>query len=189
MILKGKKVILRPIRLTDAERFVKWFNDKEVNKFLNYRSLTLKAEKKYIKDRLAGKMKDSLHFCVDTLDGTHIGATSFDSISKIYRRATFGIVIGDKKYWNSGYGSEAAKLIIDYGFKKLKFHRIDLDVYSYNPRAIKVYKRLGFKIEGRKIEYTKLGNKFYDALTMSILDRDWKDGMTKMTRIKKMTRI
>lgn len=174
MILKGEKVILRPIRLTDAERFVKWFNDKTVNKFLTYRSLTLKAEKKYIKDRLIGKVKDSLHLCVDTIDGNHIGATSLDSINKQNRRATFGIVIGDKRYWNSGYGSEAARLIIDYGFKKLKLHRIDLDVYSYNTRAIKVYKRLGFKVEGRKIEYTKLGNKFYDAFMMSILDRDWK---------------
>jgi RimJ/RimL family protein N-acetyltransferase len=175
MILKGKKVILRPIRLTDAERFVKWFNDPTVNKFLNYRSLTLKDERKYIKQRLAGKMKDTLHFCVDALDGTHIGATSLEGINKTFRRATFGIVIGDKNYWNSGYGSEAAKLIIDYGFKKLKLHRIDLDVYSYNDRAIKVYKRLGFKEEGRKIEYTKLGKKFYDAIMMSVLDRDWKN--------------
>lgn len=174
MMLKGKKVILRPIRLSDAERFVKWFNDKEVNKFLNYRSLTLKAEKKYIKDRLAGKMPDALHFCIDTTEGVHIGATSLDSINNFHRRATFGIIIGDKKYWNKGYGSEAAKLILNYGFKKLKLHRIDLDVYTYNPRAIKVYKRLGFKEEGRKIEYTKLGKKFYDAITMSLLDRGWK---------------
>jgi RimJ/RimL family protein N-acetyltransferase len=182
MILRGEKVILRPIRLTDAPAFVKWFNDKQVNKFLTYRSMNLINQRKYIKDRLSGKTKDSWHFCIDAMDGTHIGATSLDAINEFHRRATFGIMIGDKKYWNSGYGSEAARLIIDYGFKKLKLHRIDLDVYSYNPRAIKVYKRLGFKEEGRKIEYTKLGKKFYDAIMMSMLDRDWK-------RIEKMRKI
>jgi RimJ/RimL family protein N-acetyltransferase len=78
------------------------------------------------------------------------------------------------KNWNQGLGSEAAKIVIGYGFKKLKLHRIDLDVYAYNPRAIKVYKRLGFKIEGKKREHAHWNKKFYDAYQMSILDREWK---------------
>jgi RimJ/RimL family protein N-acetyltransferase len=49
-----------------------------------------------------------------------------------------------------------------------------LDVYSYNPRAIKVYKRLGFKIEGKNREHAFWQDKFYDAYYMGILDREWK---------------
>lgn len=173
MVLKGEKVILRPIRLSDAERFVKWFNDSEVNKFMNYRGLTLAFEKRWIKNRLKTKLKEVLHFAIDTKEGIHIGACSLESISKVHKRAGFGIIIGNKKYWNQGLGSEAARLIIDYGFKKLKLHRIDLDVYAYNPRAIKVYKRLGFKLEGKKREHAFWQGKFYDALQMGMLNREW----------------
>jgi RimJ/RimL family protein N-acetyltransferase len=97
MILKGQKVILRPVKLSDAERFVKWFSDPEVNKFMNYRNFSLAFEKQYIKNRLKTKSKDNLHFCIDTKEGVHIGSCSLESISKIHKRATFGIIIGDKK--------------------------------------------------------------------------------------------
>jgi len=174
MILKGQKVILRPIRLSDAERFVKWFSDPEVNKFMNYRNFTLAFEKQYIKNRLKTKTKNNFHFCIDTKEGIHIGSCGLENISSIHKRATFGIIIGDKKYWNQGLGSEASRIILDYGFRKLKLHRIDLDVYAYNQRAIKVYKRLGFKLEGKKREHAYWNRKYYDAYQMSILDREWK---------------
>jgi RimJ/RimL family protein N-acetyltransferase len=174
MILKGKKVVLRPVRMDDAPRFVKWFNDQEVNKFVKLRSLDLKSEQKWISERVAGKVKDGIHFCIETKEQVHIGAVSLDNISKFHKHATFGIFIGDKNYWNKGFGTEAAQLILDYGFKKLKLHKIDLDVYSYNPRAIKVYKKLGFKKEGIKREHAFWQGKFYNAYQMSILDREWK---------------
>lgn len=173
MVLKGKKVILRSIKMSDAPRFVKWFNDPEVNKFLFYRELSLKEERKYIKDRLEGKAKNDLHFCADTKEGKHIGVTSLNNIHKRNKNAVFGIVLGDKNFWSKGYGEEASKLIIDHGFKKLKLHRIELDVYSYNPRAIKLYKKLGFKKEGIKREHNFYNGKFYDTIKMSILDREW----------------
>lgn len=174
MILKGQKVVLRPIRMSDAPRFVKWFNDPEVNRFMNYRGLTLAFERKHIRNRLKVRVSDNLHFCIDTKEGIHIGACSLEGISKVHKRASFGIIIGDKKYWDRGLGSEAARIIIDYGFKKLKLHRITLDVYAYNPRAIKVYKRLGFKAEGIKREHAFWRGKFYDAYEMGLLDREWK---------------
>ncbi len=175
MMLKGKKVNLRPIKMDDAPRFVKWFNDDEVNRYLNHRSMDLKTERKWIKARLSGKRKSSIQFCITTLEGRHIGATGLENIQRLHKRATFGIIIGDKEYWNKGYGSEAAKLIIDYGFKKLKLHKIDLGVYSYNPRAIKVYKRLGFKVEGRSREHTFWNKKYHDAFLMGILNKEWKN--------------
>lgn len=174
MMLKGQKVILRPIRLSDAPRFVKWFNDPEVHRFLNFRSLTLKQERKFIRERLKSDPKDHVQLCVDALDGTHIGTVALESISREQKRAVFGIVIGDKKYWNRGFGTEAARLILDYGFQKLKLHRVELDVYSYNPRAIKVYKNLGFKLEGKKREHALWRGKYYNAYLMGILDREWK---------------
>lgn len=173
MIIKGEKVVLRPVRMEDAPRFVKWFNDPAVNKFLNYRKLTLSEEKQRIKEKLTEKSGDAIFFCIDTVAGEHIGATSLDGINYDQRRASFGIIIGEKIYWNKGCGTEASQLILEYGFVKLKLHRIELDVYDYNPRAIKVYKRLGFKVEGKKREHAEWKGKFYNALLMGMLEKEW----------------
>lgn len=96
MILKGKKVILRPIKLSDAERFVKWFNDPEVNKFLVIRELTLINERKYIKRRLASKTADTFHFCIDTKDGVHIGATSIEGVNKETKMPLLALLLAIK---------------------------------------------------------------------------------------------
>ncbi len=173
MIIKGEKVILRPIRLSDAPRFVKWFNDPKFNKFMLVRKATLREEIKWIKD-LAKKKKTDLVFAIETESGNHIGSVGLHQINKEYGHATLGIMIGGRRYWNKGYGTDASRAIINYGFKKMKLHRIGLDVYEYNPRAIKVYKRLGFKIEGRKRELTKLNGKYYDAFYMGLLGSEWK---------------
>lgn len=175
MILTGKQVLLRPVKLSDAKRFVKWFNDKSVNKFMFVRGITLAKEKKYILDRIKGKVKDVLHFCIDTKDGVHIGAISLESIQKRNKNASFGIIIGDKNYWSKGYGEEASRLILEYGFKQLKLHRVELDVYSYNTRAIGLYKKLGFKKEAVRREHNFYNGKFYDTIIMGLLDREWKN--------------
>ncbi len=174
MILKGKKVNLRPTLLDDAPYFVKWFNDPTVNKFLFYRSITLVQERKIIKERLSKQTKDNIHFCIETKDGVHIGATSFTGIGKRNRNATWGIIIGDKKYWSQGYGTDAMTTIFNFGFQKLKLHRIEFDIYNYNKRAIGLYKKLGCKVEGVKKGHNFWDGKFWDTYSMAILDKEWK---------------
>jgi RimJ/RimL family protein N-acetyltransferase len=170
MILKGEKVILRPIILADAPRFVKWLSDKDIFKYLQAqdRHLTLEKERKWIRDNLKDKTKKN--FAIETFSGKHIGSVSLD-VTK-HKSAIFGIFIC-KEYWNMGLGTDAGRTIIDYGFSRLKLHRILLSVMSYNPRALKVYKRLGFKLEGRRREHVLFDGKYYDLLEMGILDREW----------------
>ena len=157
----------------DAPRFVKWLNNPEIHKFLQTRRrLTLAFERKYLRNIL--KSKNNINLAIETKDGTHIGSVSLENINTDHDRATFGIFIGEKECWNHGLGSEAARLIIDYGFKKLKLHRIELGVLEYNPRAMKVYKRLGFKKEGVKREHILFRGKYYDDIHMGLLAKEWK---------------
>ncbi len=169
MIIKGKNINLRPIELSDASRFIKWSRDPEVAKLVGNGHLLLKDEIVWIRN-LSKKKERNLHFAIETKGHIHIGGVGFHDLNKRDKYAVFGINIGDKKYWNRGYGTEATKMIIDYGFKKLKFHRIELEVYDFNLRAIKVYKRLGFKFEGRKRERVFYKGKFYDSFVMGILN-------------------
>jgi len=175
MILKGKKTILRPVRMSDAPRFVKWFADPEVNQFIMTRNITLEKEREYIK-KLPQRKKEGKHaFAIDTKDGVHIGSIGLD-VNKTNRLGGFGIVIGDKNYWNSGYGTDAVKTILNYGFRKLKLHKIILNggVFGYNPRAIRAYEKAGFKKEGVNREAVFYGGKFHDDILMGIIDREWR---------------
>ncbi len=172
MKLVGERVILRPLKVSDAERFVKWFNDPAVHRFLARRKLKLKEERAWI--RSIPKKKDQIHFAIDTREGVHIGSVGLNEINRRDNYAVFCIVIGDKRYWSKGYGTEAMKLIVDHGFRRLKLHRIELDVYDYNARGIKLYRRLGFKMEGKKRERVFWKGKYYDEFQMGILRNEWK---------------
>lgn len=170
MKIIGKNVILRPIVMADAPRFVKWLSDPAVNKFTTRRIISLKAEQKWIHG--LRKNKNEKVFALETTGGIHIGSCGI-YVDRQDRKGTFGILIGDKKYWNKGIGTEASRMILDYAFKKLKLHRVELDVYDFNPRAIKIYKRLGFKYEGAGREHVRYRGKFYDEIYMGLLRREW----------------
>lgn len=178
MIIKGKKVILRPLKLSDAPRFVEWFSDPQFNKFMVRRKISLKEERNWIRSLSTKKKKTEIHFAIDIKEGVHVGSTSLIKRHAGDKHASFGIMIGDRTFWNRSLGSEAARLIIGYGFKKMRLHRIELDVYEYNPRAMKVYKRLGFKLEGKKREHIFWRGRFWDTYHMAILDREWEKEKT-----------
>lgn len=182
MIIKGEKTVLRPIKLSDAPRFVKWFADPEVTRFLSGGPVTLTEERKWI--RGLAKQKKQLTLAIETKDGVHIGSIGFHKINTSDKNATFGISIGDKRYWNQGYGTDAMRAFVHYGFQKLKLHRIDLEVYENNPRAIAVYTQLGFKKEGVKRERVLRKGKFYDSIIMGVLEEEWRKKHGGNTRKK-----
>lgn len=174
IILKGKKVILRPLSLKDALRFCKWLKDREVVKFLTMYDQappSLKEEQEWISQRQ--KDKNGVTFAIDTIDGTHIGSISLRNTKSKSKHALFGIVIGNKKYWGQGYGTEAGKLIVDYGFRKLKLHKIYLNIIAYNIRGEKSYKKIGFKREGVFREHILRDGVFHDKIWMAILRDDY----------------
>jgi len=84
-----------------------------------------------------------------------------------------GIVIYDKKYWNGGYGTEAYKLWIDFLFKTTGLHRLGMSTWSGNIRMIKVAEKLGMKEEARIREARMVDGKYFDAIKMGVLKREW----------------
>ncbi len=70
-----------------------------------------------------------------------IGTISLENIDNINRTATLGIFIGDKNYRNKGYGTEAIKLLLEYGFRYMNLYNIKLDLMEFNIRALKCYEK------------------------------------------------
>jgi RimJ/RimL family protein N-acetyltransferase len=171
MILKGKKVILRPLRNSDGPYFVQWLKDPDVNKFTTRRPISIRGwGKKMIKQNEFIK-----NFAIDTKDKNLIGSISLYNINKHDKNATISILIGDKNYWGKGYGTDAMITLVDYAFSKLKLHKMNLEegVYEYNKRAISLYRKLGFKNEGVIRENVLYKGKFYNTVNMGILRSEW----------------
>ena len=169
----GKKCYLSPIDVNDAEKFTEWLNDLEVieNMLLYPHIISLSNEKKYLEELTKGHD----YSMIDIKTNELIGSCGFGSIDHINQTTEVGILIGNKKYWDNGFGTEALSLLMDYGFNGLNFHSICLRVYSTNERAIKCYEKIGFKIIGRRREAIFRKRKKIDYLYMDILVNEFYD--------------
>ena len=128
--LVGERIYLSPRSSEDAEKFTEWLNDFEVTDYLGRSGniITLEAEREYLEKN----NNPEATFAIVTLDGNElIGTVSLEKISHIHRTATLGIFIGNKEYLSKGYGTEAIKLILDYGFNYMNLHSIKLSLMSF----------------------------------------------------------
>lgn len=173
--LVGEKCYLSPCSVEDAEKWTEWDNDLEVTIPLGpeaYTPISLDRTREGIRKFVE---KQSHIFCiVDLKTDTLIGRCLLFDVDQINRKATFGIDIGEKSYWNKGYGQDATRLMLDYGFNLLNLNSIMLGVFSYNQRAIECYKRVGFKEIGRRRKSKLIGGKWFDGVWMDILAEEFK---------------
>lgn len=165
----GDRLYLSPTSAEDVELFTQWLNDFQTTDYIGrsgYITTTLN-EQEYLENR---SKKDMASFCIVTLEEDKlIGTISLEHIDLINRDAILGIFIGDGNYRNQGYGTEAIKLILDYGFNYLNLNNIKLDVFEFNERAYKCYQKCGFKLCGRRRKCVYLNGNYYDVLSMDIL--------------------
>jgi RimJ/RimL family protein N-acetyltransferase len=168
--LVGEKCYLSPPSLEDAEKWTEWDNDLEVTIPMGEEAYTPYSVERT--SELIGnviKKQDHVFSIINLKTEKPIGRCMLFAMDQVDRRAMFGIAIGDKAYWNKGYGLEATQLILDYGFNLLNLNNIMLGVYSFNKRAITCYKKIGFKEIGKRRQARIIGGKKYDVILMDIL--------------------
>ena len=182
--LSGERVVLRPLALEDLDgSYGAWLNDYEVTRFLETGSFpTTKASLQRYFEEVAKRPDNVLLAIVDRATTTHIGNIKLGPIHPIHRRADLGILVGDKQCWGRGYGTEAIRLILDYGFRRLNLHKITLGVYADHRAAMSVYKKLGFVIEGTLKQHLFRDGAFRDKFVMGLLRSDWNRQQTTSTR-------
>lgn len=117
---------------------------------------------------------NTYHFRLRTLsDDRLIGMVALGGIEWTNQTANLGIAIGDPQYWSKGYGTDAIRLILGYGFRELNLHRITSSTISYNVRSIKVHEKVGFKREGIERERVQREGQRYDVIHFGILRPEW----------------
>ncbi|WP_086667782.1 GNAT family N-acetyltransferase [Lentzea kentuckyensis] len=104
-----------------------------------------------------------------TEDGRFLGEVVL-TINPYNRSAGMRIFLQDG--FGKGYGTLAIRHVLDHAFTVRKLHRVDLEVYEFNDRAIHVYKKLGFREEGRLRDALLWEGEFHDAIVMSVLSTD-----------------
>ncbi len=89
------------------------------------------------------------------------------------RAGNLGIRIGDPAYLERGYGTEATLSFIDYAFAVLGCHKIRLDPFEYKARALAMYEKLGFVVEGRRRENHWSRGRIWDDILMGVTAEKW----------------
>lgn len=137
------KVILQEPSVASIMQETMWYTDPEIQSL----------------DVAAGTVHNSRWFSIVTVDGNHhIGSCVLYNYDD--HEAQLGIRIGDRNYWNLGYGTDATLLLLKYGFEVMGLQHIWLKVLPENIRAIRCYEKCGFTIAG------KLALDGYEFVTM-----------------------
>jgi RimJ/RimL family protein N-acetyltransferase len=167
IILKGKRIILRPYSLKDAEQFSK-LGETNRKGAIN----TIARAKNWIEHSW---QEDSCYFGVFLKENEElIGNVELCHMNWWLDKAGEICCFIKKEYRHQGYGSESVKVLVDYCFKKLKFHKIYADTQPDNKAAQKNLEKLGFKFEGRIRDKNFVKGKWIDELDYGLLKREWK---------------
>lgn len=163
------KIKLRDKRLADALDDYAWRIDPELAE-LDATPLLTSAFDEYLADyacelRYPSPTRHS--FAIETLDGKHIGNCVYYNIDKAKGEVEMGIIIGDRDYWDKGYGTDAATTLLNHIFHQTKLNRIHLKTLTSNPRAHKCFEKCGL------VPCGKLTKNGYDFTLMEIHRQQW----------------
>lgn len=164
-------ITLKPHSISDIKYRVKWFNNPVVDKFIgdcSGQKTTLKKEKEWFKNYQ--KAKDKKFFKI-FVDKKPIGLVGLSRIDKKNKNAELFIAIGEDNYRGKGFGKAALLWIVDFAFKRLKLHKINLGVVKENVPAVNLYKKIGFQVEGVKKDEMFFDNKYHDLFLTAIFKK------------------
>jgi len=175
--LEGSRCYLAPVSLDDAELWTEWENDLEVAIPLGSEAHTTTAVEKMAEfiEEIIGSQQH-VYNIVDRREETIVGRAMLYEVDHVNGTAKLGVLIGQRVYWDQGYGQEASALLLDYGFNLLNLHNIMLGVYAFNTRALRCYERLGFHIIGRRRQARLIGGKRHDVIFMDLLAEEFEGG-------------
>ena len=173
VIVPGERVYLGQIRTDLAPVYRRWVNDLNIASTLAIiADVGLPMTDEDETDWLEAVRKDNNQVMFTIYEqgtGTPVGNTGLSGVRSPNRSAEFGLVIGERTAHGKGYGTEATKLILDYGFTMLGLHHIWLKHVAFNKAGHRVYEKVGFSEAGRLRESWQYAGQQYDVMIMDIL--------------------
>lgn len=171
--MKSKQIYLRPVTVEDAPIFLKSTTNQEIMRMTGTKqTFTLEQIEKFLQDIQNDETREDYAICLNETD-VMVGELSILDIDLDNKLAGFRISMNDSKYLGKGLGTEAVRLIIDHVFVTLDLNRLQLEVFSHNPRGIRAYEKAGFIQEGVLREALLFDGIYSDEIIMAIIKRDY----------------
>ena len=167
--LRGRKVILREKQLTDAPNDYRWRTDPELARLDATLPIRMSIEKyrELSQDELLHPSARVLRLAVETLQGKHIGNCMYYDADFITSEAELGILIGERDYWDKGYGTDAVEVMLRHIFTSTPLRRVYLHTLDWNQRAQLSFAKSGFA------SVRNVRRSGYNFLLMEIRREEW----------------
>jgi len=163
-------VSLRAFEKGDIPHLHRWMNDPESLMMIGRSLLSLEeVERQTEKHRSSG----DLLLVMQNRQSTPLGWVHLSKIEQEHGRAEIGILLAPE-HRGKGIGREGMNLMLNIGFNQLRLHRIYLTTRAINQRAISLYQKIGFSIEGRLREHAFVDGQHHDTIIMGILSQEWR---------------
>ncbi len=177
--ISGKLCYLSPINPEDAERFTEWINNFEVTFYMNQfqKNIGKQLGEKIISEHAMNG--NQMYSIIDNETQKVIGYCNLFDINFQSDTAEAGIMIGERNFWNRGFGKEALTLLLDIGFNTLNLRNILIRVFDFNKRAVKCFEKVGFKKIGKRRNSVYRAGKIYNIIYMDILDSEFESPVIK----------
>ena len=169
----GNRIYFRPIELKDIDLgWYDWINDNDAVEFLDG---VYPISKEYLKSYYEqNQPPKSVMFAIcDKNSDKYFGNAKLGPIDWINRSCNYGRLIGLKEYRGKGYGSEALKLLVEYGFFTLGLNRIHSGAIESNVASLKSNEKVGFRKEGIQIDAVWRNGKFNNVISLAITRNDY----------------
>jgi len=165
----GKKIRLREKKLSDVRDDYQWQVDPELSELDASPTLDISFSVYLLDYSSAIHHKDRHRFplAIETLDGKHIGNCTCYDINIRKGEAQVGIMIGDKEYWDNGYGADAVNTLVNHIYKNSSFSRLYLKTLDWNKRAQTCFSKCGFT------PYGTLKRDGYNFILMELKREEW----------------
>jgi RimJ/RimL family protein N-acetyltransferase len=171
--LHGDLVTLRPFSAADTDAMLAATMDPKTRRLTSTQATFTRDQIERWCEKIATSEGPIVLAIVPRENGTFLGEVVLNEIDPRNLSAIFRVSLASAEHFGKGYGSEAARLLLGYGFGRLGLNRIPLDVFDFSERAIHVYRTLGFREEGRLREVLLMDGRRHDASVMSMLRREY----------------
>lgn len=166
------QISLRRVAEKDLEIIRDWRNLEEIRPFNSqFTLLNIKQQKKWFHEINQPNTKRIMF--VIMYKNTPVGICGLIHRDIKNKNADVAIIIGETKMQNKSLGTETLKMLIEYGFTKLGLHRIGAEIFEYNIRSLRLFKRLNFKHEATLRKALWRDGKWWNSYVYSILRTDY----------------
>lgn len=169
-------VSLRLVTLEDVtDRYVGWLEDAEVNAYLEtrYAPQTLESVHAFVVSMVESP-HSYLFAIVENASDRHVGNVKIGPVNPRHLFADVSYFIGERAAWGKGYGTEAVRLVTQFGFERLGLHRCQAGLYESNVGSQRVLEKAGYTYDGRLAKQLRTGDAWEDHVWFGALNETWR---------------